>query len=383
MATQTKDYYRILSVAENETQDEIKKAYRKLAKQFHPDANPNDPTAAERFKEISEAYSVLSDDAKRKQYDQMRKLGAFGFPGGNPFSRGTSRRPGGTAAGGSTGAGGATEGFSFEDLGGLGGIGDIFGSIFDLGGRRRGRTQGPQRGQNVEYAVEVPFEVAARGGKLPVSVPITEECATCNGSGARPGTTPTPCPECRGSGTVTFGQGGFAVSRPCPACYGRGTIPTDPCPTCTGQGQLRRERQIQITIPAGVDEGSKIRLSGQGERGPGGGAAGDLIVTIRVRPDRFFSRDGMDVHCTVPINIAQATLGSKIRVRTLDGKRVVLTVPPGTQSGTRFRIRGQGIEKNDRRGDQFVRVQVKVPDRLDERGEALMREFAREAEMKF
>jgi molecular chaperone DnaJ len=225
--------------------------------------------------------------------------------------------------------------------------------------------------------------VAARGGKLPVSIPITEECATCSGSGARPGTTPTTCPECKGSGTVTFGQGGFAVSRPCPACYGRGTIPTDPCPTCNGQGQLRRQRQIQITIPAGVDEGSKIRLAGQGERGPGGGPAGDVIITVRVKPDRFFSRDGMDVHCTVPINIAQATLGSKIRVRTLDGKRVVLTVPPGTQSGTRFRIRSQGIEKSGRRGDQYVRVQVKVPEQLDEREESLMRDFAREAELKF
>jgi molecular chaperone DnaJ len=378
MATQTKDYYRILGVAENATADEIKKAYRKLAKQFHPDANPNDPGAAERFKEVSEAYSVLADDDKRKQYDQMRKFGSFGFPGGSPFGRGAPRGGGAGAP-----AGSSAENFSFEDLGGFGGLGDLFGSIFDLGGRRRGRPPGPQRGQNIEYAVEVPFEVAARGGKLPVSIPITEECSTCSGSGARPGTTPTTCPECKGSGTVTFGQGGFAVSRPCPACYGRGTIPTDPCPTCNGQGQLRRQRQIQITVPAGVDEGSKIRLAGQGERGPGGGAAGDLIITVRVRPDRFFSRDGMDVHCTVPVNIAQATLGSKIRVRTLDGKKVVLTVPPGTQSGTRFRIRGQGIEKGGRRGDQYVRVQVRVPEKLDERGEALMREFAREAEMKF
>jgi molecular chaperone DnaJ len=378
MATQTKDFYRILGVAENATADEIKKAYRKLAKQYHPDANPNDPGAAERFKEISEAHSVLADEQKRKQYDQMRKFGGFGFPGGSPFGRGA---PG--TGGRSSGPSGASESFSFEDLGGLGGLGDIFGSIFDLGGRRRSRGQGPQRGQNIEYAVEVPFGMAARGGKLPVSIPVTEECATCGGNGARPGTTPTTCPECKGSGTVTFGQGGFAVSRPCPACYGRGTIATDPCPTCTGQGQVRRQRQIQITVPAGVDDGSKIRLSGQGERGPGGGAAGDVVITVRVKPDRFFSRDGMDVHCTVPINIAQAALGSKIRVRTLDGKRVVLTVPPGTQSGTKFRIRGQGIEKDGRRGDQFVRVQVKVPEQLDEREEQLLRDFAREAEMKY
>lgn len=379
MATQTKDFYRILGVAENATADEIKKEYRKLAKQYHPDANPGDPSVADRFKEVSEAYSVLSDEQKRKQYDQMRKFGGFGFPGGGPFGR-----SGATARGPGAGGGAASsEGISFEDLGGLGGLGDLFGSIFDLGGRRRSKQQGPQRGQNIEYAVEIPFVVAARGGKLPVTIPITEECGTCNGSGARPGTTPTTCPECKGSGTVTFGQGGFAVSRPCPACYGRGTIPTDPCPTCNGQGQIRRQRQIHITVPAGVDDGSKIRLSGQGERGPGGGAAGDLIVNVRVLPDRFFTRDGMDVHCTVPINIAQAALGTRIRVRTLDGKRVVLTVPAGTQSGTRFRVRGQGIEKNGRRGDQYVRVQVRVPERLDEREADLMREFAREAELKY
>jgi molecular chaperone DnaJ len=382
MATQTKDFYRILGIAENATPDEIKKSYRKLAKQYHPDANPNDPSVTERFKEISEAYAVLNDAEKRKQYDQMRKFGGFGFPGGGggPFARGAGPRSTGAPGGG---PGARTEGFSFEDLGGMGGLGDIFGSIFDLGGRRRARPQGPQRGQNVEYAVEVPFELAARGGKLPVSIPITEECATCSGSGARPGTTPTTCPECKGSGTVTFGQGGFAVSRPCPACYGRGTIPTDPCPTCNGQGQQRRQRQIQITVPAGVDDGSKIRLSGQGERGPGGGPAGDVIIAVRVKQDRFFSREGLDVHCTVPINIAQATLGSRIRVRTLDGKRVVLTIPPGTQPGTRFRIRGQGVEKNGRRGDQFVRVQVRVPEQVDAKTADLMRDFARESELKY
>jgi molecular chaperone DnaJ len=381
MATQTKEFYQILGIAENASADEIKKAYRKLAKQYHPDANPNDAAAAERFKEISEAYSVLSDTEKRKQYDEMRKYGAFGgfgAPGGG-FS--TRARPSGAAGA----PGGAAGGFSFEDLGGLGGLGDLFGSIFEGRAGRRGgaRTAGPQRGANVEYAVEIPFEMAVRGGKLPITVPVTEECPTCHGNGAAPGTTPTTCPECKGSGTITFGQGGFAVSRPCPACYGRGTIPTDPCPTCDGMGQVRRQKQIQLTVPAGVDNGSKLRLPGQGERGPGGGAPGDLIITFRVQPDRFFSREGMDLYCTVPINIAQATLGSKLRVRTVDGKRVVLRIPAGTQSGTRFRIRGQGVEKGGARGDQFVRVQVKVPERLDEREEELMRQFAQEAELKY
>ncbi len=378
MATQTKDYYRTLGVAENASAEEIKKAYRKLAKQYHPDANPNDPSVAERFKEVSEAYAVLSDEQKRKQYDQMRKFGAFGPRAGGGFGQ---RGPG-------TGPGAAETrgGFSFEDLGGIGGFGDLFGSIFDLGGRRRGagaRSQGPQRGQNVEFVAEIPFETAVRGGKLPVSVPVTEECPTCGGNGARPGTTPVTCPECKGTGTVTFGQGSFAVSRPCPACYGRGTIAPDPCPTCQGSGQIRQQKQIQITVPAGVDTGSKLRLSGQGERGAGGGPPGDLLVTFRVQPHHFFTREGLDIHCTVPINIAQATLGSRIRVRTVDGKRVVLRVPPGTQSGTRFRIKGQGVEKGGRRGDQFVRVNVTVPASLDEQEERLMRQFAEMAELKY
>jgi molecular chaperone DnaJ len=372
MATQSKDFYRILGVAENASADEIKKAYRKLAKEYHPDANAGDASAAERFKEVSEAYSVLSDDEKRKQYDQMRKFGGFGMPGGGGFGR----------SGGARTAEAPTGGFSFEDLGGMGGLGDIFGSIFDST-RRRGRAPGPERGQNVEYAVEIPFELAVRGGKLPISVPVTEDCPTCAGSGARPGTTPVPCPECKGTGTITFGQGGFAVTRPCPACYGRGTIAPDPCPTCDGRGRIRRQRQIQLTVPAGVDTGSKLRLPGQGEPGAAGGTPGDLLITFRVQPDRFFTRDGLDINCTVPINIAQATLGTKIRVRTVDGKRVVLRIPPGTQSGTRFRVRGQGVEKAGTRGDQYVRVQVTVPEKLTETEEDLMRDFAKAADLKY
>ncbi len=380
MATQTKDFYRILGIAENASADEIKKAYRKLAKKYHPDANPNDTAAADRFKEISEAYAVLSDEEKRKQYDQMRKFGAFGGVGGmGGFGRGAGARPGPSA-----GAGAPPGGFSFEDLGDVGGLGDLFGSIFEFGRRRGGaRPAGPQRGENVEYAVEIPFEVAVRGGKRTITVPITEDCPTCHGSGARPGTDLTTCPECKGRGTITFGQGGFAVSRPCPACYGKGKIPTDPCPTCAGQGQVRHQRQIQVTIPAGVDTGSKIRLPGQGEKGAAGGPAGDLIATFRVLPDHFFTREGLDIHCTVPINVAQATLGSRIRVRTVDGKRVVLRIPAGTQSGTRFRIKGQGVEKGGERGDQFVRVNVTVPEKLDERERKLMEEFAEAAGLRY
>jgi molecular chaperone DnaJ len=374
MATATKDFYKVLGVAENASPDEIKKAYRKLAKQYHPDANPDNASAAERFKEISEAYSVLSDEDKRKQYDQMRKYGAFGGLGG--FG---GAQPGGFGGGGAAAGAG---GIDFEDIGNMGGLGDLFSSIFDLG-RRRGRAQGPQRGQNVEYAVEIPFALAARGGKLPITVPISEACAACQGTGSAPGTQPITCPECHGTGSVTFGQGGFSVNRPCPQCMGRGTIPSQPCAACRGHGQVREQKTIQVTVPAGVDDGSKLRLAGQGEQGAAGGPRGDLILSFRVQPDRFFTREDLDLYCTVPINVAQATLGSKLRVRTVDGKHVVLRVPPGTQSGTRFRIKGQGVEKGGRRGDQYVQVKITVPEHLDEQEEKLMKEFARAAEMKY
>ena len=214
-------------------------------------------------------------------------------------------------------------------------------------------------------------------------MPSSAACEVCNGTGAAPGARLQTCSECGGSGNVTFGQGGFAVTRPCPVCLGRGTVPTDPCPVCSGSGQIREQRQILLNVPSGVDTGSKLRLSGQGERGTAGAPAGDLIVTFRVQPDRFFRRDGLDVHCTVPINVAQATLGSRIRVRTVDGRKVALRIPAGTQSGTRFRIPQQGIEKGGRRGDQYVQVKIEVPDTLDEQQTELMREFARASNLRY
>jgi molecular chaperone DnaJ len=374
MPTQAKDYYAVLGVGEKASQEEIKKAYRKLAKQYHPDANQGDPKAAERFKEMGEAYAVLSDPDKRKQYDQMRRLGGLGFGrgGGRPEAG-----PFGGAQGGS---------FSFEDLRDIGGLGDIFSSIFDRG-RRPGaegqpRRGGPHKGENVEYVVEVPFETAVKGGRISIQVPITEECATCGGSGAAPGSSVQTCRECRGTGTIAFGQGGFAVTRPCPACFGRGTIPETPCPSCAGAGAVRQDRKLQVVVPAGVDTGSKVRLTGQGERGRAGGTPGDLVITFKVKPHNFFRREGLDIHVSVPINIVQATLGSKLRVRTVSGKRVVLTVPPGTQSGTRFRIRGQGIEKGGRVGDQFVEVKVAVPDELSPEQKKAMEEFAEASGLK-
>lgn len=375
-ATTTKDYYQVLGVPETATSEEIKKSYRRLAKQYHPDANRNDPQAAERFKEVGEAYAVLSDEQKRKQYDQMRKMGpfaGFGFGGG-------ARGPG-TGAG----PGGFSETrINIEDLGDLGGLGDLFSSFFDRGRKRTGRRE-PQakRGRDIEYMVEIPFLTAARGGKITITVPVTEDCATCNGTGNAPGSKPRTCPECGGKGTISFGQGGFAVSRPCPVCLGRGQVPTEPCSVCGGAGQVTEQRQIIMSVPAGVDTGSKLRLSGQGERGPAGAPAGDLIVTFKVAPHHFFRRDGLDVHVTVPINVVQAALGSRIRVKTVDEKKVTLKVPPGTQSGTRFRIPGQGVEKAGRRGDQYVQVKVTMPEKLNEEQEQLMREFARAGNLKY
>jgi molecular chaperone DnaJ len=212
---------------------------------------------------------------------------------------------------------------------------------------------------------------------------MTDDCAACGGSGNAPGSRPQQCPECRGSGSISFGQGGFAVSRPCPACLGRGQVPTNPCSACRGTGQTKENRQIILSVPAGIDTGSRLRLSGQGERAATGGPAGDLIVTFKVKPHHFFRRDGLDVHCTVPINIAQAALGSRVRVRTVDGRKVALRIPPGTQSGTRFRIAGQGIEKGERRGDQYVQVRIDMPETLDENQQQLMKEFAESAGMRY
>src|SRR5688500_18989357 len=293
MPPATKDYYQILGVPETASADDIKKSYRKLAKQHHPDANQNDPKAAEKFKEIGEAYGVLSDAEKRQQYDQVRKNPFAGFGGFN-------RAPSSGAPGGM----GQQQGFSCEDLGDLGGISDLYGSLFDRSGRRKRSTTEPgrrTRGHDIEYPVEIPFTTAARGGKITITVPVTEECATCNGSGNAPGTKPQTCPECKGTGIISFGQGGFAVQRPCPQCYGRGTIPTQPCAVCSGSGQVREQRRIALNVPPGVDTGSKLRVPGQGERGSNGAPTGDLIVNFKVSPDNFFRRDGLDVIVTIPI----------------------------------------------------------------------------------
>ena len=373
---QTKDFYAVLGVPSTATQDEIKKAYRKLAKKYHPDANANDPKAGERFKEISEANTVLGNAGKRKQYDEMRRLGAFdgfGFGGGSP--RSSSQR-------GAPGGGASNINFQDFDIGGLGGLGDLFGSIFG-NARGGGRPSGPQRGENIEALLDIPFRTAARGGKVPVDLEVNEECPTCHGSGGAPGATMKTCPECNGRGVVSFGQGGFAVNRPCPVCLGRGQVPSQPCPTCNGSGEVRTRKKVLITVPAGVDTGSKIRLKGQGGKGSSNGPPGDLLITFNVKPDKFYQRDGLDIIAAVPINIVQATLGSKISVKTLDGKKVLIKIPPGTASGKRFRVRGQGIQKGEKRGDLIVEVKIETPEKLSEEQQRMMREFAEAGGLKY
>src|SRR6266699_1907465 len=347
MAAQ-RDYYQVLGVAETATTDEIKKAFRRLAKQYHPDRNPNNPQAAERFKEINEAHDVLSDAEKRKKYDQMRRYGAFSPEGGR---RGRS----------------APQDSGNFDISVLGGLGDIFSSIFG----RRGGAGREAEPEDTETEVTIPFRVAALGGAVPITLAMSEVCPTCGGNGAAKGATISTCPECKGRGTVSFGQGGFAVNRPCPMCRGKGKIPSQRCGTCQGSGDVRVEKQLMITVPPGTEDGTKVRLRGQGAKGKG-----DLLVEFKVEPDTFFRREGLDVICVVPINVVQAALGTRIKVRTLDARRVVLRIPPGTQPGKRFRIAGQGIEKNGRRGDQLVEVRVDIPEKLSPEEENALKSFA-------
>ncbi len=353
------NFYQVLGVSESATEDEIKKAYRNLAKRYHPDANPNDLNAAERFKEISEAYSVLSDSDERKKYDLRRKFGAF--------TGGARTGPRGPTSGGSF------EEFDFGNLGGLGGLGgsgDIFSSIFGRGKKEAAVVE------PIEKVVEIPFRTAVVGGKVPVTVSVREACPQCGGSGAAKGAKVSVCGECSGRGTVSFGQGGFAVNRPCPACRGRGRVPSEFCGNCAGRGEVDIDKRLMVTVQPGTDNGTRVRLKGQGQRHPSAGPQGDLLVTFQVKPDRFFRREGLDLICSVPVNFVQAALGTKIRVRTVHGKRVVLRVPSGTQPGRKFRIKGMGVERNGKRGDQLVEVTVTVPEQLDPNQEQKLKEFA-------
>jgi molecular chaperone DnaJ len=357
-----KDYYQILGVGENATQQEIKKAFIKLAKKYHPDSNPNDDGAAEKFKEINEANEILSDPKKRKQYDDLRHFAHAGY--GGAAGQGFDINDILSQFGRRGAAGGRSQTFTAEDFSGLGGLGDLFSNIFDRGGRFRQERYGPQRGRDLHAEVEVPFDVAAKGGSTVITLMKESACDRCGGTGAEPGSKVEKCPQCGGSGMISVSQGGFAVSRPCPRCYGRGEIVAEPCTRCGGTGQTAGHKRISVKIPRGTPDGGKIRLRGQGQPGASGGPPGDLIIKVAVAPHRFFRRKGANVYCDVTINLAQAVLGSKLRVRTLDDKRAVLKIPPGTQPGTTFRMKGLGIETGGRVGDQMVTVNVEIPKKL-------------------
>jgi molecular chaperone DnaJ len=351
-----KDYYKVLGVPETATDKEIRRAYRKLAKEHHPDSNPGHE---DRFKEISAAYDVLSDDEKRKSYDEVRRLGpmAGGFGGGGP---------GGFGAGG-PGAGGFT--FTQEDMGDLGGLGDLFGNLFGggggMGGRRRGgQTVGPRRGDDLETELHLSFLDAVNGVTTTVNLTSEMACHTCHGSGAAPGTSPVVCPMCGGRGAVEDNQGPFSFSRACPQCNGRGTIVESPCPTCKGSGVERRPRQVKVRIPAGVDDGQRIRLKGRGGAGRNGGPPGDLYVVVHVSAHQLFKRKGKDLLLTVPVTFPEAALGAEIKVPTLDAGAVTLKIPAGTKSGRTFRVKGRGVPVSKGAGDLLVTTEVAVPAKL-------------------
>ncbi|HEY3259353.1 MAG TPA: molecular chaperone DnaJ [Pseudonocardiaceae bacterium] len=352
-----KDFYGELGVSSDASADEIKKAYRKLARELHPDANPGDNRAEARFKAVSEAYGVLSDPAKRREYDEARRL----FAGG-PFG-----------AGGGFGSGGST--FDFGDLFGGGGVGagapggaftDLLGGLFGGGGRGATRsTTRPRRGSDVETEVRLDFAEAVGGATVPLRLSSPATCGTCHGSGAKPGTRPRPCPVCGGTGFITRNQGAFAFSEPCRECRSTGRIIDDPCPECGGEGVSTRTRTLTVRIPVGVADGQRIRLAGQGEPGRNGAPAGDLFVVVHVAPHRFFGRAGDDVTLTVPVTFTELVFGTTLTVPTLDGS-VALRVPPGTASGRTLRVRGRGVtRKNGHPGDLLVTLQVAVPAKLD------------------
>lgn len=365
-----KDFYDVLGVSDDASQDEIKRAYRRLSRQLHPDANPGDPTAEERFKEVSEAYSVLGNEEKRREYDEVRRLAASGaFAGGFP-------------GGGGPGGGGVR--FTTEDLGDLGDLNDLLSGLFTGGGgfgtRRGGRRARARRGRDLEASVQLSFEDALAGVTTTLRVTGDGPCETCRGSGAAPGTAPRTCPQCRGTGTVAADQGMFSIAQPCPSCSGRGQVIDDPCGTCGGSGREVKPREMRVRIPAGVRDGARIRLAGRGGPGERGGPAGDLFVNVRVEPHALFGRRGDDVTIEVPITFPEAALGTKLRVPLpmpdKGREHTTIRIPPGTATGRTFRIGGQGAPRRDGgRGDLLVTVRVEVPEGLSRRQKRLLEEL--------
>lgn len=363
-----RDYYEVLGLNKNATDDEIKKAYKKLAKKYHPDLNPDDKTAEAKMKELNAAYDVLGDKEKRAQYDQY---GHAGVGGGRP--------------GGAGGFGGGFGGINMDDIfgrAGGGGFGfeDIFEDLFGGKNRSRTRPQGPEKGADLRYDLQVTFEEAAFGKKMHIKVPRLENCEECGGTGAAKGTSPETCPDCKGTGTrqtttrMPFGV--VSATRPCERCHGKGTIIKNPCNHCHGNGKVRIEREIEINVPPGVDNGTRLRVANGGQSGERGGPAGDLYIYINVKPHPIFTRDGTTVNCEIPISFVQATLGAKVEAPTIDGK-IELTIPEGTQSGTVLKIRGKGIPRfrGEGRGDELVKVKVLTPKNLSARQRKLLQEF--------
>ncbi len=357
MAQEKRDYYEVLGVSKGASEDEIKRAYKKLARKYHPDMNPGDKEAEEKFKEVNEANEVLSDPDKKARYDQ------FGFAGVDPNY----------GAGGGYGAGG----FDFGDLG------DIFGSFFGggFGGGGQRRRNGPQRGESIRMSVSVDFTEAAFGCEKEVTVERSEQCPTCKGNGCAPGTTPEVCPDCHGSGAVTQSQrtpfGVMQTQAVCGKCRGTGKIIHQPCPDCHGSGRARKRKTVKVNIPAGIDNGQTISLRGQGHAGKNGGPNGDLLITVMVKPHDIFRREGTSVFCEAPITFTQAVLGAEMEIPTIDGK-VKYTIPEGTQTGTVFRLRGKGIPvlNGHGRGDQYVTVTIETPRGLNREQKDALKKFS-------
>lgn len=347
-----RDYYEVLGVAKGASADEIKKAYRKLAMKHHPDRNPDDKAAEEKFKEANEAYEVLSDEDKRAAYDR------HGHAGVDP-----------NMGGGFGGFGGGGAG-NFSDI-----FGDVFGDIFG-GGRGGGGAQRNNRGSDLRYTMELDLEEAVRGVTKQIRIPKLSTCETCEGTGAKKGTTVDTCKTCHGQGQVRVQQGFFSMTQTCPTCRGQGKTIKDPCKSCHGQGRVEKSKTLEVKIPAGVDTGDRIRLTGEGEAGTNGGSAGDLYVQVSVRQHKIFERDNADLYCEVPITFADAALGGEMEVPTLDG-RVMLKIPEGTQTGKMFRLRGKGVKpvRGGHQGDLYCKVAVETPVHLSKRQKELLKEF--------
>ena len=362
-----KDFYAALGVSKTATAAEIKKAYRKLARDFHPDKNPGNKQAEDKFKSASEAYDVLSDDNKRKEYDEARAAVATGA------FRGFGGQQGGGA------------GFDINDLlrnsgaggGGSGGLGDIFGGLFNRGGGGNGRAPRAKRGNDVETEVRIAFGESVSGVTVPLRLTDRSTCPTCLGTGAKPGTSPHTCPVCNGTGLTTRNQGSFAFSEPCANCHGSGSIIDDPCPTCHGERTVVQSRTLSTRIPAGVSDGQRIRLAGKGEAGTNGGPHGDLFVVVHVTPHELFGRNGDNLTLTVPVTYPELVFGADLTVPTLDGS-VRLRVAPGTATGRKLRVKGAGVKRKDSTGDLIVTVEVAVPQKLSDEAKAALEAYAAE-----